>query len=247
MTAERASAYTLLAEGLVKSYHGRKVVDGVGFSVRAGEVVGLLGKNGAGKTTSFYMVVGLIQPEQGRVILEGQDIGKLPMYQRARQGINYLPQETSIFRGLNVEDNLMAIAETLPISKKEKNERVDSLLEELGIKSLRKNKSTTLSGGERRRVEIARSLVTNPKIILMDEPFAGVDPIAVADIHGIIRDLKRRGIGILITDHNVHETLKICDRATIINEGKVLVAGLPDEIVSNELAREHYLGQEFRM
>jgi lipopolysaccharide export system ATP-binding protein len=236
-----------LADGLVKAYHGRKVVDGVGFSVRPGEVAGLLGPNGAGKTTSFYMVVGVIQGEGGRVVLEGEDITGLPMYKRARKGINYLPQEASIFRGLNVEDNLMAVAESLPVSRSEMKERVERLMEELGVIHLRKNKALTLSGGERRRVEIARSLVTDPKFILMDEPFAGVDPIAVADIQKIVGDLSSRGIGVLITDHNVRETLKICERATIIHEGRVMISGKPEEIVSDPMARKHYLGDEFEL
>ena len=237
----------LIAEGLVKTYHGRTVVDGVSFSVRPGEVAGLLGPNGAGKTTSFYMVVGVIQPDGGRVVLDGDDITPLPMYKRARSGINYLPQEASIFRGLNVEKNLWAVAETLPISRAEMKEKVEQLLEELGIAHIRKNKAMTLSGGERRRVEIARSLVTEPRIILMDEPFAGVDPIAVADIQKIVEALSARGIGVLITDHNVRETLRICERATIIHEGKVIISGTPEEIVDDPLARKHYLGEDFEL
>jgi lipopolysaccharide export system ATP-binding protein len=237
----------LLADGLVKAYHGRKVVDGVGFSVRPGEVAGLLGPNGAGKTTCFYMVVGVIQGEGGRVFLDGEDITGLPMYRRARKGVNYLPQEASIFRGLNVEDNLMAVAESLPVSRSEMKERVERLMEELGVIRLRENKALTLSGGERRRVEIARSLVTDPKFILMDEPFAGVDPIAVADIQKIVGDLSSRGIGVLITDHNVRETLRICERATIIHEGRVMISGKPEEIVSDPMARKHYLGDEFEL
>jgi len=237
----------LLADGLVKAYHGRKVVDGVGFSVRPGEVAGLLGPNGAGKTTCFYMVVGVIQGEGGRVILDGEDITGLPMYRRARKGLNYLPQEASIFRGLNVEDNLMAVAESLPVSRSEMKERVERLMEELGVIRLRENKALTLSGGERRRVEIARSLVTDPKFILMDEPFAGVDPIAVSDIQKIVGELSSRGIGVLITDHNVRETLRICERATIIHEGRVMISGRPEEIVSDPMARKHYLGEEFEL
>ncbi len=237
----------LRAEGLVKTYHGRTVVNGVSFSVRPGEVAGLLGPNGAGKTTSFYMVVGVIQPDGGRVLLEGDDIAGLPMYQRARKGINYLPQEASIFRGLSVEQNLMAVAESLDIPRSEQEERVDRLLNELGVSHLRKNKSITLSGGERRRVEIARSLVTDPKVILMDEPFAGIDPIAVADIQKIISDLSVRGIGVLITDHNVRETLSICERAYIIHEGKVIISGSPEQIVADSMARRHYLGDDFEL
>lgn len=242
---ERGNGAGLCAEGLVKVFHGRRVVDGVSFSVSPGEVVGLLGPNGAGKTTSFYMVVGVILADGGRVLLDGEDITGLPMYRRARQGINYLPQEASIFRGLTVEKNLMAVAETLPLSRGERAERMERLLEELGIKHIRKNKALTLSGGERRRVEIARSLVTLPKIILMDEPFAGVDPIAVADIQKIVADLSSRGIGVLITDHNVRETLRICGRATIIHEGKVIISGKPEEIVPDPGARKHYLGDDF--
>jgi len=244
---DRETSAGLVAEGLCKAYHGRRVVDGVSFAVRPGEVAGLLGPNGAGKTTCFYMVVGVIACEGGRVLLGGEDITGLPMYQRARRGINYLPQEASIFRGLSVEENLMAVAESLPITRSEMKERAQRLMEDLGVAQLRKNKAITLSGGERRRVEIARSLVTDPKIILMDEPFAGVDPIAVADIQRIVRELSGRGIGVLITDHNVRETLKICGRATIIHEGKVMVAGTPDQIVTNALARKHYLGDDFEL
>lgn len=242
-----SSRQGLKAEGLVKVYHGRKVVDGVSFEVRPGEVAGLLGPNGAGKTTSFYMVVGVIQAEAGRVLLDGEDITELAMYKRARKGINYLPQEASIFRGLTVEENLMAVAESLPIPRKEMKERTEKLMDELGVLALRKHKALTLSGGERRRVEIARSLVTDPKIILMDEPFAGVDPLAVADIQRIVRELSGRGIGVLITDHNVRETLRICGRATIIHEGKVMVSGRPREIVKDQLARKHYLGEDFEL
>ncbi len=237
----------LFARGLLKSYHGRKVVDGVSFSVRPGEVAGLLGPNGAGKTTSFYMVVGVIQPDSGDVFLEGQGIVELPMYKRARKGINYLPQEASIFRGLSVEDNLMAVAEHMDLSKNRRKERVDRLLHDLGVDHIRKSKAITLSGGERRRVEIARSLVTDPKVILMDEPFAGIDPIAVSDIQRIINELSNRGIGVLITDHNVRETLSICDHATIIHEGKVIISGTPAEIVENKLARKYYLGEDFEL
>lgn len=237
----------LLADGLQKSYHGRKVVDGVDFRVAPGEVAGLLGPNGAGKTTCFYMVVGVIRAEGGRVMLDSDDITDLPMYLRARKGINYLPQEASVFRGLSVEDNLMAVAQLLAISKSEKKERVDRLLGDLGIERLRKNKAITLSGGERRRVEIARSLVTDPKFILMDEPFAGIDPIAVADIQNIVTGLSSRGIGVLITDHNVRETLRICERATIIQEGRVMISGTPEEIVADPMARKHYLGEDFEL
>jgi lipopolysaccharide export system ATP-binding protein len=237
----------LWAEGLVKSYHGRRVVDGVSFAVSPGEVAGLLGPNGAGKTTSFYMVIGVIVQDGGRVLLDGADITRLPMYRRARAGITYLPQEASIFRGLTVEENLMAVAETLAIGRAERRARVKKFAQELGVDHLASHKALTLSGGERRRVEIARSLVMNPKFILLDEPFAGVDPIAVADIQRIVGDLSARNIGVLITDHNVRETLSICDRATIIHEGRVMIAGRPEEIVASEMARKHYLGDDFEL
>jgi len=246
-TIGAAAGKGLYAGELFKSYHGRKVVDGVSFSVRPGEVAGLLGPNGAGKTTSFYMVVGVIEPDGGDVYLDGESIADLPMYKRAGKGINYLPQEASIFRGLSVEDNLMAVAEHLQLSKARRKERVEKLLRDLGVEHIRKSKAITLSGGERRRVEIARSLVTDPKIILMDEPFAGIDPIAVSDIQKIINELSDLGIGVLITDHNVRETLSICDHATIIHEGKVIISGTPDEIVDNELARKYYLGEDFEL
>jgi len=237
----------LRAEGLVKAYHGRRVVDGVSFAVAPGEVAGLLGPNGAGKTTSFYMVIGVIVADGGRVLLDGEDIAPLPMYQRARKGITYLPQEASIFRGLTVAQNLMAVAESLPLARAERKERVQKFMQELGIDHLAGHKALTLSGGERRRVEIARSLVMSPKFILMDEPFAGVDPIAVADIQRIIADLSVRRIGVLITDHNVRETLSICDRATILHEGRVMISGRPDQIVLDPLARKHYLGDHFEL
>ncbi len=249
-SAEPLAAETgpgLVADGLVKSYHGRRVVDGVSFSVRPGEIAGLLGPNGAGKTTSFYMVIGVVAQDGGKVALGGDDISGLPMYRRARKGITYLPQEASIFRGLSVRDNLMAVAESLPISRKEMKSRVGRLMDELGVSRLEKSKAITLSGGERRRVEIARSLVMDPKFILMDEPFAGVDPIAVADIQRIIKDLSARMIGVLITDHNVRETLSICDRATIIHEGRVMISGSPEAIVADPLARKHYLGDDFEL
>jgi lipopolysaccharide export system ATP-binding protein len=237
----------LRAEGLVKAYHGRRVVDGVSFAVGPGEIAGLLGPNGAGKTTSFYMVIGVIVQDGGRVFLDGDDITRRPMYRRAQAGITYLPQEASIFRGLTVEENLMAVAQSLPIPRKERKARVDKFMEELGVAHLADHKALTLSGGERRRVEIARSLVMNPKFILMDEPFAGVDPIAVADIQRIVRDLSVRRIGVLITDHNVRETLSICDHATIIHEGRVMISGRPEEIVASPLARKHYLGDNFEL
>jgi lipopolysaccharide export system ATP-binding protein len=247
VAADNGSREGLVAEGLLKSYRGRAVVDGVSFAVKPGEIAGLLGPNGAGKTTSFYMVVGLIQPEAGRVLLEGREITGLPMYRRARSGISYLPQEASIFQGLTVYNNLMAVAESLPLSRAAMKELVERLLRDLGVEHLAGHQALTLSGGERRRVEIARSLVTEPKIILMDEPFAGVDPLAVAEIQKIVRDLSSRGIGVLITDHNVQETLRICTRATIIHEGRVMCAGTPARIAADPLARKHYLGEDFEL
>ncbi len=237
----------LRAEGLEKSYRGRTVVCDVALELRQGEVVGLLGPNGAGKTTTFYMVVGLISPDSGRVILNGKDITGLPMYQRARSGISYLPQEPSVFRKLTVEENLRSIAETLPISTSEQEEVVDRLLEEFGIQALRRQGAYTLSGGERRRLEIARALVLTPKFVLLDEPFAGIDPLAVLDIQRIIGRLKERDIGILVTDHNVRETLNITDRAYIISEGKILREGTPEELTSDFEVRKVYLGENFRL
>jgi lipopolysaccharide export system ATP-binding protein len=243
---ERASAL-LRAEGLIKSYVGRRVVNEVTIEVRAGEVVGLLGPNGAGKTTSFYMIVGLTRPDAGRVFLDGTDITPLPMYERARRGIGYLPQEASVFRKLSVEQNILAILETLPLSSAERTERLRQLLDELGISKLAKSKAQSLSGGERRRLEITRALVISPSFMLLDEPFAGIDPIAVVDIQGIVSQLKRRGIGVLITDHNVRETLGICDRAYIVNEGTVLEEGTPEAIAESPRARQIYLGEKFRL
>jgi len=240
-------AETLKAEGLIKAYRGRRVVDDVSFNLAAGEIVGLLGPNGAGKTTSFYMVVGVIQPDAGKVFLLDEEVTRLPMYKRARKGISYLPQEPSVFRKLTVEKNLWAVAENMPISKKQAAKRVDALLEDLGIDHVRKNRADSLSGGERRRVEIARALVAQPKFMLLDEPFAGIDPLAVADLQNTIRGLKERRLGVLITDHNVRETLKICDRGYILNEGNILVEGNPDEITSSPLARRFYLGEEFAL
>ncbi|MCP4295626.1 MAG: LPS export ABC transporter ATP-binding protein [Proteobacteria bacterium] len=232
---------------LVKIYGKRNVVNNVSFQISQGEVVGLLGANGAGKTTSFYMVVGVVRPNSGNIKLDGQEITKLPMFKRARKGIGYLPQEASIFRKLTVEDNLLAILQTMNLTKKEQNERVDKLLDELRIQHIRKNRGYSLSGGERRRVEIARALVTNPNFILLDEPFAGVDPIAVIDIQEVIQTLAKKNIGILITDHNVRETLGITDRAYIMNDGEVMLEGSPDFIVNNELARKVYLGDNFKL
>jgi lipopolysaccharide export system ATP-binding protein len=237
----------LAAEGLVKVYRGRKVVNDVAVRLRQGEIVGLLGPNGAGKTTTFYMIVGLIAPMAGRITLDGENITKTPMYKRAQRGIGYLAQEPSIFRKLTVEDNILAILETLDLSAKERTERLETLLDELKIKHLRRSKAFQLSGGERRRLEITRALVTEPKFMMLDEPFAGVDPIAVIDIQRIIRFLKERGIGVLITDHNVRETLGICDRAYIINDGSVLACGHPEEIVYNDAVRKVYLGEHFRL
>ncbi len=237
----------LKACGLEKSYRGRKVVDDVHLELRQGEVVGLLGPNGAGKTTTFYMVVGLISPDLGQVLLNDADITGLPMYRRARSGISYLPQEPSAFRKLTVEENLRSIAETLPISAAEQSERIEHLLEEFGISALRRQGAYTLSGGERRRLEIARALVLTPKFVLLDEPFAGIDPLAVLDIQRIIGELKKRGIGILVTDHNVRETLNITDRAYIINEGKILRVGTPEDLTADMEVRKVYLGENFRL
>ena len=237
----------LRAEGLTKSYVGRRVVDDVTIEVRAGEVVGLLGPNGAGKTTSFHMIVGLTRPDAGRVFLDGTDVTPLPMYERARRGIGYLPQEPSVFRKLTVEQNILAILETLALTAAERAERLRQLLDELGIAKLAKSKAQALSGGERRRLEITRALVISPSFMLLDEPFAGIDPIAVVDIQGIVSQLKRRGIGVLITDHNVRETLGICDRAYIVNEGTVLEEGTPAEIADSPRARQIYLGEKFRL
>jgi len=237
----------LEAKKLEKTYRGRKVVRGVSFQVRYGEVVGLLGPNGAGKTTSFYMVVGLVKPDQGRVVLDGTDVTRMPMYQRARNGIGYLAQEPSVFRKLTVAENLMAVLETMNLSGLERRDRMKGLLAELGIAHLAGSKAYTLSGGERRRVEIARALTLSPKFILLDEPFAGIDPLAVQDIQGIIQMLKKKGIGILITDHNVRETLAITDRAYIISEGKIIEAGSAEEITASPRVREFYLGESFKL
>ena len=244
--SEPAPAF-LRAEGLTKSFGGRRVVDQITIEVRAGEVVGLLGPNGAGKTTSFHMIVGLTRPDAGRVFLDGTDVTPLPMYERARRGVGYLPQEASVFRKLSVEDNILAILETLDLTAAERAERLRQLLDELGIAKLAKSKALALSGGERRRLEITRALVISPSFMLLDEPFAGIDPIAVVDIQGIVSQLKRRGIGVLITDHNVRETLGICDRAYIVNEGTVLEEGTPEAIADSPRARRIYLGEKFRL
>jgi lipopolysaccharide export system ATP-binding protein len=240
-------AALLAAEGLSKAFGGRRVVNDVSIEVRAGEVVGLLGPNGAGKTTTFHMIVGLTRPDAGAVRLNGEDVTQQPMYERARRGISYLPQEPSVFRKLTVEENLLAILETLDLDREERAERLRQLLDELGIARLAKNKALSLSGGERRRVEITRALVISPSFMLLDEPFAGIDPIAVVDIQGIVTQLKERGIGVLITDHNVRETLGICDRAYILNDGAVLEEGDPGRIASSKRAREIYLGEKFRL
>ncbi|TDI38561.1 MAG: LPS export ABC transporter ATP-binding protein [Acidobacteria bacterium] len=232
---------------LVKSFRKKKVVDEVDLEVREGEVVGLLGPNGAGKTTSFHMVVGLTRPDSGKVFLNDEDITSLPMYLRARGGISYLPQEPSIFRKLTVEENVLAILETLPLTPRERRRRVVEVLEELGIADKSRSRGYTLSGGERRRAEITRALVTSPSFMLLDEPFAGIDPIAVGDIQKIIQHLKSKGIGILVTDHNVRETLKITDRAYIMNDGKILCAGTPEELAENEDVRRVYFGENFRL
>jgi lipopolysaccharide export system ATP-binding protein len=232
----------LAARGLVKSYHRRRVVDDVSLDVNEGEIVGLLGPNGAGKTTTFYMMVGLVRPEAGAIYLDDQEISTLPMYKRARRGIGYLAQEPSIFRKLSVEDNVMAILETLPLSHQERETRLEALLDDLSIAHLRGAKAYKLSGGERRRLEITRALVTDPKFLLLDEPFTGVDPIAVSDIQSIVAGLRRRGIGVLITDHNVEQTLDIVDRAYIMFEGRVQVAGTVRELVFNDQVADLYLG-----
>lgn len=237
----------LRTENLVKSYRGRTVVSGVNLNVKRGEIVGLLGPNGAGKTTTFYMVVGLIRPDRGRIHFEEQDVTRLPMHKRARMGIGYLSQEPSVFRKLTVEENVMAILETLNLSAADRKGRLGALLEELGISGLAKQKAFTLSGGERRRLEITRALVTNPSMILLDEPFSGVDPLAVYDVQEIITHLRERGLGILITDHSVRETLSIVDRAYLICEGKVLREGTSSFLINDTVSRELYLGPRFSM
>ncbi len=232
---------------LVKEYGGKRVVDSVAINVKRGEVVGLLGPNGAGKTTTFYMITGIIPPDKGRIIFDRQDITNMPLHMRARYGIGYLSQDPSIFRKLTVEENIMAVLETLGFSPRERRRRCDELLNELKITHLRKNKAYTLSGGEKRRVEITRALVTNPLFILLDEPFSGIDPIAVAECQEIIKELRDKGLGILLTDHNVRETLTITDRSYIMAGGKILISGTKDELVSNPQAREIYLGEKFTM
>ncbi len=250
MTSKSVS--TLQVRHLQKSYGARQVVHDVSLDVASGEVIGLLGPNGAGKTTSFYMIVGLVPSEGGEILLDGERLSDLPIHRRAERGLSYLPQEASVFRKLSVEDNIRAVLELQkvdgkPLARDEIERRLDLLLAELQIEKLRETPSMALSGGERRRVEIARALATSPRFILLDEPFAGVDPIAVIEIQRIVRFLKDRGIGVLITDHNVRETLGICDRAYIINQGTVLASGSPDEIIGNESVRRVYLGEHFRM
>ncbi|MBL7157134.1 MAG: LPS export ABC transporter ATP-binding protein [Candidatus Omnitrophica bacterium] len=239
--------HLLEIEGLVKEYSGRRVVDGVNINVKRGEIVGLLGPNGAGKTTTFYMVTGIIPPQSGKIIFDKKDITNMSMHRRARSGIGYLSQEPSIFRKLTVEENIMAILETLDFPRKERKNRLDELLEELKISHLRKSKAYTLSGGERRRLEVTRALVTNPMFILLDEPFSGIDPIAVYDCQEVIKELKEKNLGILLTDHNVRETLVITDRSYLMSEGKILISGTKDELITNPKAREIYLGEKFTM
>ena len=237
----------LIVENLRKSYKTRTVVQDISLQINSGEVVGLLGPNGAGKTTSFYMIVGLVALDAGRILLDGQDLSRMPIHSRARLGLAYLPQEASVFRKLTVSENIMAVLELQELTEKQMHDQLESLLQELHIVHIRNNPAVSLSGGERRRVEIARCLATNPSFILLDEPFAGIDPIAVLDIQKIIRFLSAKNIGVLITDHNVRETLGICDHAYIVNDGTVFASGHPNEIVQNEAVREVYLGKDFRL
>ena len=237
----------LRAENLMKSYKGRKVVKGISVEVNQGEIVGLLGPNGAGKTTSFYMIVGLIKPNGGRIFLEGTEITKYPMYKRAQHGIGYLAQEASVFRKLSVEDNILSVLQLTKRTKKEQREKMELLIEEFGLGHIRTNRGDLLSGGERRRTEIARALATDPHFILLDEPFAGVDPVAVEDIQRIVAKLKNKNIGILITDHNVQETLAITDRTYLMFEGSILKHGIPEELAADEMVRKVYLGQNFEL
>ncbi|MFH1997011.1 MAG: LPS export ABC transporter ATP-binding protein [Candidatus Omnitrophota bacterium] len=239
--------HLLETNNLMKAYGGRRVVDGVAINVHRAEIVGLLGPNGAGKTTSFYMITGVIKPDKGSIIFDQQDITKMPMHMRARCGIGYLSQEPSIFRKMTVEENIMAVLETLGFSPRERRRRLNGLLEELKIAHLRKNRAYTLSGGEKRRLEITRALVTNPMFILLDEPFSGIDPIAVFECQEIIKELKARGLGVLLTDHNVRETLTITDRAYLMAEGKILISGTKDDLISDARAKEIYLGEKFTM
>ncbi|MCF4102144.1 LPS export ABC transporter ATP-binding protein [Gillisia sp. M10.2A] len=237
----------LIADNLIKSYKGRKVVKGISVEVNQGEIVGLLGPNGAGKTTSFYMIVGLIKPNGGNIYLDNQEITKFPMYKRAQHGIGYLAQEASVFRKMSIEDNIMSVLELTKLSKKERHDKMESLIEEFGLGHIRKSRGDLLSGGERRRTEIARALATDPNFILLDEPFAGVDPVAVEDIQRIVAQLKNKNIGILITDHNVQETLAITDRTYLMFEGSILKHGVPEELAEDEMVRKVYLGQNFEL
>ena len=241
------SKHFLETKGLVKKYGQRRVVDGLDISVNRSEIVGLLGPNGAGKTTTFYMIVGIIKPTEGKVFFDEEDISKKSIHERCRIGMGYLAQEASVFRNLTVEQNIMAILETMKLSPRERKRRLESLLEELNIAHLAKSKAYTLSGGERRRLEITRALVTNPSFLLLDEPFSGIDPIVVAEAQEIIKDLKKRGLGILLTDHNVRETLAITDRSYLIADGKVLISGSADDLINDPRARKIYLGEKFRM
>jgi lipopolysaccharide export system ATP-binding protein len=240
-----AAVSEISTDGLIKTYGSRNVVNGVNLRIRAGEILGLLGPNGAGKTTTFYMIVGLVPASAGRVLLDGKDITELRMHERARRGIGYLPQEASVFRKLTVEENILAIAEAVGIPKQDRTARIQKHLEELNLLHVAKQKAFTLSGGERRRLEIARALVTEPKFLLLDEPFAAIDPISVAEVQKLILDLRRRGIGIIITDHNVRETLRIVDRAYLIHQGKVLTEGTGDFLINDPQARKFYLGENF--
>ena len=237
----------LSAENIEKSYKGRKVVKGISIAVEQGEIVGLLGPNGAGKTTSFYMIVGLIKPQAGRILLDDIDITSFPMYKRAQNGIGYLAQEASVFRKLSVEDNILSVLQLSKLSKKQQKEKMEALLEEFGLTHIRKSRGDLLSGGERRRTEIARALATDPKFVLLDEPFAGVDPVAVEDIQKIVAHLKKKKIGILITDHNVQETLAITDKTFLMFEGSILKAGTPEELAQDEMVRKVYLGKNFEL
>lgn len=237
----------LFAENLIKAYKGKEVVKGISVEVNQGEIVGLLGPNGAGKTTSFYMIVGLIKPNGGKIFLDNQDITKFPMYKRAQYGIGYLAQEASVFRKLSIEDNIMSVLELTKLNKKERVEKMESLIDEFGLGHIRKNRGDLLSGGERRRTEIARALATDPHFILLDEPFAGVDPVAVEDIQRIVAQLKNKNIGILITDHNVQETLAITDRTYLMFEGSILKHGVPEELAEDEMVRKVYLGKNFEL
>ncbi|MBC7386130.1 MAG: LPS export ABC transporter ATP-binding protein [Cryobacterium sp.] len=238
--------HSLNAIDIRKSYDARPIVRGVDFSVKSGEVIGLLGPNGAGKTTSFYMVVGLVKADEGKVLLDGEDISQWPMHERARAGVAYLPQEASVFRRMTVEENILAVLETLNLDATERKKRLQQLIGEFNIGHIARQKAFTLSGGERRRVEVARALALDPKFLLLDEPFAGIDPLAVADIQKMIQTLRKRGIGILITDHNVRETLAICDIGYLLSDGKIMVKGTPTEIAQSPIAREKYLGENFQ-